>query len=215
MSAFPNTSKGVKKIRTSEILGLIATIVMAIGSILLLTAGIAGTQGEMTEELTVGVTATAGIGVVIFAIGAVIALIGLFVEISGLRIAGGDHQYFKYGLYVVIAQIVLTGIAAIPAFSGAKTWVSLFADVADIIVMLLVVEGCMALCKKVGDEELAARGKKVENTVLTMSILSTLCDVFSGVNIATTIMAIAHVVLVVVVFFMYMGYLKAIGKKFA
>ena len=107
---FPNAYNGVKKIFSAEILHLVAVILMAVGLVTAVIAGVVGTAVGDAAELTEGefvVTVGGIIGAVsILAVGGILALIAFILQIVGVGQAMKDESYFKTAFIFIFVSVI-------------------------------------------------------------------------------------------------------------
>ena len=221
MKSFPKTAIGMRKLFVAEIIEIIGTILATIGGLIAIGAGTVATAAanevvEISDAAGAAVVAGGGIGVILAFIGGILALIALIFQIVGLANAAADHTCFKVALIVVVAQIVLTALGSfVPALSGVSNVISICSNVINFIVTILVLTGCMNVCTLAGKGLLAARGKKLMTYIIVANLLSILCSILSGLEVAVIVTGVIYLILTIAIFFMYMSYLKAVSRQLA
>ena len=158
---FPNALKGLKKIYTSEILTLLAGVLT--GVLTYLGDGI----GANTEASKMAILAALLIG---FGILTIIAYILNFV---GTVQAGKDESSFKSALLWILIGIILA-VAATVLGEGHSLYRYLRngTRLADILMTIYIIQGVICLANRVGNEEQAQRGKRVQNMIVIIYALS-------------------------------------------
>lgn len=203
---------GLKKIRTAQILHVIAVILAAVGGIALLSGTvIAGGSAMENETLALGV---AGVGGLMSFAGLIIALVSFVMEIVGMLKASPAHPGYKTALYMVLVNIAL-GVVAIfvtgnAIFSGILQALS---PIAVFLSVYFVLSATIALLHEKGDQACAAKGTTVRTMYLVCTAVSVVGELvlavptLSGIGgVATTATMISSVVQVVALF-MYIGFL--------
>ena len=143
---FPNAFKGVSKIFIAQLLVLVADVVAIVVS------GLYAAQNNSVNALI------AGLGVAV----GVITIIAFILNLLGLIDAKKDEGRFGTALFIVIAAIVLSCISV--AFAENETVTNVFkqlTNICEVLVTFYVISGIIALAKKLNDEEMAAKGKRI------------------------------------------------------
>lgn len=206
---------GLKKIRTAQILHVIAVILAAVGGIALLSGTvIAGGSAMENETLALGALGVAGVGGLMSFAGLIIALVSFVMEIVGMLKASPAHPGYKTALYMVLVNIAL-GVVAIfvtgnAIFSGILQALS---PIAVFLSVYFVLSATIALLHEKGDQACAAKGTTVRTMYLVCTAVSVVGELvlavptLSGIGgVATTATMISSVVQVVALF-MYIGFL--------
>ena len=140
---FPNAYNGVKKIFSAEILHLVAVILMAVGLVTAVIAGVVGTAVGDAAELTEGefvVTVGGIIGAVsILAVGGILALIAFILQIVGVGQAMKDESYFKTAFIFIFVGIACTVLSCIPDTVLTDFFISLFRTLGQISQLLVTI----------------------------------------------------------------------------
>ena len=210
---YQNAFNGLKRIYNSEILSLIAAALGAVAS----SFGGQAYQEISGEGLTPGTVA--GIMIPLMAAG-IIAIVAAVMELLGLKDAAEDDEYFKTGYtYALIGLVVSIAVSVLQymKIGGGllDDFGKLVSSFVQIAVTFYVISGIKNLAEKLGDAEMAGRGKKVFNiyavTVILASVVTLLTTVLSG-NLQTVIAGILGVVtlvLTVVGYVLYLRYLRS------
>lgn len=170
---YPNAYEGIKRIYRAEILEIVALVLTVAASVLptFLTEG--------SSEANVGIVTAAG-GFLIAMM--VVSVIAFFLNISGISRASADEPEFKKAMIYTIGGIAAGLLANV--FEEGSIGVRLLEVVqstARMFTMLAVINGIMALAKKLMNREEAARGKRAENLlflVVGLSLILQLISVF-------------------------------------
>ena len=213
---FPNAFKGVKKIFTSELLGLIGGICAFITAILALVAVVSiGTESE-------GGFIAGGVGGAVFGVAAaVLVLIGYILKLVGMKQAGHDEDRFRQAFWIAICALVLNVVSSIFRSMNvgggiADNIVDLFVKVASIFITVFIISGIQNLADKLGKPEIGDSGHKLLTVIVIVYILSmivTLIPIFFGSNPATsTISGILGIVAVLLDIIAYIIFLVYLGK---
>lgn len=205
-------AKGLKLIRTAQILSIIATVAAIVGTIAALSgAMVAGGSAMEDEALAMGAIGVAGIGGLMAIAGLVIALVSFVMQLVGLSKAGPAHAGYKNAMLMVAINIAL-GVVAF--FVMGNQILSVVFQVASPIAVFLsvyfVLSATIVLLREKGDEANAAKGSTVRIMYLActaVGVLNTLigaCPVLTGVaSIATMISSVVQIVAM----FLYIGFL--------
>lgn len=148
---YPNASKGLQKIMTSEIIALAAAIIALIMSVFSLPS-------VDVEELTNYSFKTIDIIMMVAVI--VLYITAYITAILGIKIASKDEPAFKVSLYAIIASIILIILSGI--FYGNETAefaISVAGDVAEFFLVHYIIHGIMHLSEHIGRPEISQKGK--------------------------------------------------------
>ena len=214
---FPNAAKGVSKIFTAEILGLISFVLLGIGSIAVIGSAVG--SGDKVSNVAVGSMAVGGI---LVTIGAIIMIVGAIINIVGLVQAGKDEKFFKYALYAMIIYIILSLIVNIAlSASGYKDYVSNGGTLINLIVNVLVIQGIINLANAKQDAKVASKGLLIFKLIIAVTVLEIIASIIGAATQSTAaavvvlVLAIAALVLGIVRYFMYLSMLSNAKKMLA
>lgn len=213
---FPNGFHGIKKIFTSEILDLIASVCMIIcGALMIVFLASAETDAS-------GGAIAGGLGAVAFLLAAlVLSIIAYIFKLIGIKRAGRDDERFNTAFIFAIFALVLTVVSsAVTSISGTTTiWDDLIKTIAtlfELLVTLYIVNGIQSLGEKLGHEELVAKGRTYFMLFLILYILRMIAcviPVFFGANETTaSISGIMMLVAAILSLICYILYLILLGK---
>ena len=215
---FPNAFNGVKKLFTSEILKLIAAVCAIVAAV----AGIIALAGVEADAVAAGVGG--GIAATVFGVGAaVLLLIAYILKLIGLKKAGNDEPKFQQAFLLAIFALILSVVASILSSLNVGNGVvddivSIFAAIADILIVVFVIQGIQNLAEKLNQNGMAETGRKLLIIILVfyiLGIVATLVVIIFGSNVATGVIAgilavVAQVLKMVgyIVFLVYLGKAK-------
>lgn len=224
---FPSAYDGVKKLFTSQILSLIATVcslIAGIAGLVAVSASLAATYGEELGEAELGSMGGAfvggGIVTILFGVAAAVLLVIAYIlKLVGLKRAGNDEPRFQQAFLLAIFSLILNVAAVILRSFGASNGVvddivQLFGIVADIIITIMVIGGIQNLATRMGNQSIVDLGSKLLIIIIIVYVLSfiaTLIPVFFGVNpgsaISTGIISVIGLILNIVAFIVFLVYL--------
>ncbi len=215
---FSNAAKGVSKIFTAEILGLIAFVLMGIGSIAVI--GAAASSGDKVSDVAAGSIVGGGI---LATIGAIIMIIGAIINIVGLVQAGKDEPFFKYALYAMIIYFIVSLIIsiALSASGSAKDYASNGGTLLNLIVNVLVIQGIINLANAKQNAKVASKGLLIFKLIIAVTILEIIASIIgvatqsTAAAVVVLVLAIAALVLGIVIYFMYLSMLSNAKKRLA
>ena len=216
---FPNAAKGVSKIFTAEILGLIATILIGIGTV---TAAVAyvGSKEKVISDAAVGGTAVGGGA--ILTIGAIIAFVGAIIGIVGMVQAGKDEKFFKYALYAMIIYIVVYAIMSFAlTTSGYKDYVGSGTTLINLIVTVLIIQGVINIANQKQNEKIAAKGALIFKLIICVTVLEIIVGIIAAATknqvaaVIAVVLAIVALVLSLVRYILYLSLLSNAKKMLA
>lgn len=215
MAKFPNARNGVDKVFKSAILEIIAAV--AAGIVLALSRFVDRTN----IYSDVGIAITMGI-LSVFCVAA--AIVAFIVQLIGLNQAGKDNDSFKgafiFTIVALIAIFVGSILSAIPNLLVAnmsESVVTIFSDVLEIVIMILVLNGTTTLFRAQGKEELATRGNTIcwlAIAAFALSILFKNLVFVSNFSTISVIFVIVGFVLEIVSYIMYLVQLNKARKSF-
>ena len=205
---FTNAYEGVKKIYKAEILALIASVLLLIGSIISATGIRAGEATSSGEGLLIG-------GGLLVIVAAVLMIIAEIMNIIGVNRASKDESAFKNALIAL-----LFGIAAnilVSAFSNNPTVSSIgktLANVTEILASYYICTGIINLADRLGDKDVSARGQKIRSVLMgiwvasaVLNVLSTLFGTDETMQTVIGVTAIIGGIISIVAYFLYIGLL--------
>ena len=205
---FPNAYEGVKKIYKAEIIALIASVLLLIGSIIGATGIQAGENTASGEGLLVW-------GGLLVIAAAVLMIIAAIMNIIGVNRASKDESAFKNALIAL-----LFGIAAnilVSAFSNNPTISSIgktLVNVTEILASYYICTGVINLADRLSDSDVSARGKKVRSILMgiwvasaVLNVLTTLFGTNETMQTVIGIIAIVGSIISIVAYFLYIGLL--------
>ena len=210
---FTNAYEGVKKIHKAEILSLIATVLLLIGSVISLTGIEAGENTSSGEGLLIS-------GGLIVIIAAFLLIIAAIMNIVGVNRASKDESAFRNALIAL-----LFGIAAnilVSAFSNNPTINSIgkaAANVTEILASYYICTGVINLADRLGNSDVSARGQKVRSILMgiwvasaVLNILATLFGTNETMKNAIGIVAIVGGIISIIAYFLYISLLGRAKK---
>ena len=205
---YTNAYEGIKKIHKAEILALIATILLLIGSIISATGIQVGETTSSGEGLLVG-------GGLLVIAAAVLMIIAAIMNIIGVNRASKDESAFKNALIAL-----LFGIAAnilVSAFSNNPTISSIgktLVNVTEILASYYICTGIINLADRLGNSDVSTRGQKVRTILMgiwvasaVLNVLSTLFGSNETMQAFIGIIAIVGGIISIVAYFLYIGLL--------
>lgn len=211
---FPNAYKGIKKLHTAQVLGLISAILgVVIAIFVVLSVAAISTQNE---------SAAVVFGLLILVVGiaaGVLAIIAYILQIVGLKNASHDDNSFYTAFVFAIIGLVLTVLATI--FSSLNVAngfgddiASLFTKFSTIIITAFVIIGVSNLAGKLEQSAMAKRAKSVgtlQIVILALSIVASIIALFTG-NAATIISGVLGLIAALLTVVFAIVYLVFLGK---
>lgn len=160
---FPNAAKGIKKLFTAEVLYLISVILIGIGTIFALVS-------QSKEGFSAVILSSV-------AVGGIIAIVALVLQIVGVIQASKDEASFKGVIYVTLFSIAVSVVvsllsalfrdnAILPSISN------LVSSIVSVISTVLIILGICNLMNQIGKQDLVVKGGKVLRIVVWLAILS-------------------------------------------
>ena len=213
---FSNAYEGVKKIHKAEILALIASILILIGSILGATGLQAGEDTASGNGLLVG-------GGLIVIVAALLMIVASIMNIIGVNRASKDEPAFKNALIALLVGIVANIVVS--AFSGNPTVSSIgktINNLTEVLASYFICTGVISLADRLGNSAVSASGKKVRSILMGIwvasAVLNALAILFGTNETMQTILGITAIVsgiISIVAYFLYIGLLGKAKKMLA
>lgn len=160
---FPNAAKGIKKLFTAEVLYLISVILIGLGTIFALVS-------QSKEGFSAVILSSV-------AVGGVIAIVALVLQIVGVIQASKDEASFKGVIYVTLFGIAVSVVASLlsalfrdNAFLPSIS--NLVSSIVSVISTVLIILGICNLMNQIGKQDLVVKGGKVLRIIVWLAILS-------------------------------------------
>lgn len=210
--SYPNAHEGVKKIFTGEILGLVGSLVILIGTAL----GVVGLISAAGTDNVAGAVAS-GLGIwAVLLIGSVVTVVGAIMTLLGLNTASRDQKYFKYAFYAILVYIVLSIVAG--SFSANATLQSLLtalSNAASLASTLFVIQAVIEIANQFNQVEIANKGRTQMMMILAIQILSIVANVavsFMGGQTGSVIAGVLAIIAIILCIAQYVLYLMLLSK---
>lgn len=160
---FPNAAKGIKKLFTAEVLYLISVILIGIGTIFALVS-------QSKEGFSAVILSSV-------AVGGVIAIVALVMQIVGVIQASKDEASFKGVIYVTLFGIAVSVVASLLSALFRDNAIlpsisNLVSSIVSVISTVLIILGICNLMNQIGKQDLVVKGGKVLRIVVWLAILS-------------------------------------------
>lgn len=204
---FPNAFAGVKKIRTAEILSLIAAIALVVVAIL----SIIGISSAAADSVGGALASLAGVGVL--SIGAaVLGIIAFIMNLVGISAASKDEPQFKNAMIAVIVSIVASVVAQLVGTGILKSIVTLVSEIGELCATIFIIQGITSLAAQMDDEAVKARAATILKMIVCVYVLILIADIIVLIIPAGTLVAgivgLIAAVLSMIQYFFYLGLLK-------
>ena len=221
---YPNAAKGVKRIFTAEILGLISEILLVVGFILMIPAVLVDKNGaEGMEGAAIGATVAMGVFVLI---AGVLFIIAFIMNIVGINNASKDEENFKSALlFLVLGLVAKAASITIGRFvkdaAVATGMLDTAANLLNIFVTIFVISGIVKLADRLNRGDISAKGTNVLKILIAVNVLSLIASFIASVmggpvaSNVTLALAIVSAVLSVVQYIMYLSLLSKAKKMLA
>lgn len=211
---------GVKKIFASEILQLLAAIIMSAATLIGLSS--AGSLSSILNSNDASSVLQVGLGTIIsLACSAILSLIAIILMLVGLGQAGHDASAFKTGFAFALIQLLLQiASAVLPAlnFGGANlpNILQTVNNVLNLIIVLLIIGGIRTLAERLGNYPMQKLGGTTD-VILVISIImsvaaSTITLVMQANTVTTSISGILSIVSAILMAVFYIVFLVYLGK---
>lgn len=213
---FENAYEGVKKIYKAEILALIATVLLLVGSVISLTGVRAGEGTQTGDSLLIS-------GGLLVIVAAILLIIAAIMNIIGVNRASKDEAAFKNALIALLFGIAANILVSVFSNNSAINSIGkAAANVTEILASYYICTGVINLADRLGNSEVSARGQKVRSILMgiwvaaaVLNILSTLFGTNETMQNVIGIIAIVVSVISIVAYFLYIGLLGRAKKMLA
>lgn len=220
---YPNAAKGVKRIFTAEILGLISSILLVVGFILMIPAVLVANGAEGMEGAAIGATVAMGVFVLI---AGVLSIIAFIMNIVGINNASKDEENFKSALlFLILGLVAKAASITIGRFvkdaAVATGMLDTAANLLNIFVTIFVISGIVKLADRLNRGDISAKGTNVLKILIAVNVLSLIASFIASVmggpvaSSVTLALAIVSAVLSVVQYIMYLSLLSKAKKMLA
>ena len=214
---YPNAAKGVKRIFTAEILGLISTILLIIGFVLLIPALVAKNGAEGMEGAAIGATVAMGVFVLI---AGVLSIIAFIMNIIGISNASKDEENFKSALlFLILGLVAKAASITIGRFVNDAAVATGMLDSAssllNIFVTIFVISGIVKLADRLNRGDISAKGTNVLKILIAVNVLSLIASFVASVMggpVASGVSLVLAIVSAVLSLVQYIMYLSLLGK---
>lgn len=208
---YPNAFAGVKKLYTSEILGIIALIFALITVFAaFFTAGVIEAGVEEAVNASLGVTGVFTI------LAAIMALVCFILNLVGLSQAGKDDPTFKYALYATLLGIVASVAAGFLPEGFGKDLLTTINELVLLLVPLLTITGIMSLAKQSMNDDMEKRGKSLINLITASIIVAGVANIiYHFFANGAVVLGIIAIVIDLAASLIYLGYLNRARKMLA
>jgi hypothetical protein len=204
---FTNACEGVRKIHKAEILALIATILLLVGSIISLTGIQAGKNTSSGEGLLIS-------GGLLVIVAAILMIVAEIMNIIGVSRASRDEPAFKNALVALLfgiaANILVSAFNDPTVNSISKAAV----NITEILASYYICTGIINLADRLGNSDVSARGQKVRSILMViwvasavLNILGTLFGTNGTMQNVLGIIAIVCSIISIIAYFLYIGLL--------
>lgn len=215
-NSYQNASLGMNFLFSSEILQIISPILLFITAVL----AIAGGAGKVIVSAEAAAYTGLLIAALVFGLlWTIISLVSLILKIVGLSKAGKDHAYFRYAFGLVFVGMMLTIGTAVFALSPVVSGIlGTAAECVDVVIMILVVYGCIALLNLKGNLEMVVSGYSVVNLMILVNMISVVSRILPVFLVSDTLDLVFYgfyVLLSIVCGVMFIIFLKRASKALA
>lgn len=216
---FPNAAKGMKKIYTSEILKLIATIFLIAAVIMIVIAVAGGRVGDsIGSALAGGGLIGAGVCVLVWI---VLVIVGSILKLVGIINASRDEESFKSALIfwiISVAAMIVSSILIANNANMAGNLLNTFAELVEVFITIFVIAGGVKLADRLNRGDISTKGSNVLKLIILVNVLSLIAQLVSTFMGGIVVSAVAGVIflaallLEVIQYFMYLSFLSKAKK---
>lgn len=216
---FPNAAKGMKKIYTSEMLKLIATIFLIAAVIMIVIAVAGGQVGDsIGSALAGGGLIGAGVCVLVWI---VLVIVGSILKLVGIINASRDEESFKSALIfwiISVAAMIVSSILIANNANMAGNLLNTFAELVEVFITIFVIAGGVKLADRLNRGDISTKGSNVLKLIILVNVLSLIAQLVSTFMGGIVVSAVAGVIflaallLEVIQYFMYLSFLSKAKK---
>ena len=210
MTVAPKLQKGLKRLFSSSVLQIIASILAIVGLIAMISglAVAAGGALSSADGYTKGGLLAAGGGLIFEAVAGILVVIAFFLSLVGIINVSKENDKFKIALYAVLAGIVLSIVSVF--FTGnptVSTILSLLVNISSIVMFLFTCGGIKELGDKLGRDDFPNRYNNIVIFYCLAAGLIFVGQLLGTQSIGYTINLVGQVCSIIS-YFMYLGYLR-------
>lgn len=211
MTVAPKLQKGLKRLFSSSILRIIASVLLVI-SLIVMIGGLAVAGGgalASTDEYVTGGLIAAGSGAILTLVAGILVVIAFILSLVGIINVSKENGKFKIALYAVLAGIVLSIVNGFFANSATivPTILTLLVNICDIVMFLFTCKGIQEVGEKLGRDDIAGKYNSIVIFYCLAAVLRCIGGALGLEAIGYTFNLIG-VVCSIIAYFMYMGYLR-------
>ena len=210
---FFNAFKGVKKIRTAQVLALLSSLAV------IAVVGYAIYKGETPEALS---ESTMGVFGIVMLVAGIFSILALLLTFIGLIQAKRDEGSFGGALALTLIALVISVVDSFyrqENYAEISPYVSVGISVLTLLATILTVKGCMDLAKLMDRQDVVRKGGRVIAFILIAGLVSAGCELATSVfNVQGTLKdvveyaQIAAPILSVLYTLVYIGFLGKTKK---
>ncbi len=219
---FPNAAKGVKRIFTAEILGLIAGIAMVIAYIFGIVA-VAAAFNANDQSAAMGSFASFGVMGILLIVALVLMIISFIMNIVGITNASKDEKSFSTALLFLVIGLAASVIGSFlqnvnPTIYGLCTSLS---QLMNLFVNIFVISGIIRLADQLNRGDISQKGANIFKLLIAiyiiMLIVSLIATFMGGLtaSIVAGVLMLVSAILSVVKYFLYLSFLSKAKKMLA
>ncbi|MEG1682793.1 MAG: hypothetical protein RR295_03105 [Oscillospiraceae bacterium] len=208
-----NPAKGLRMLRTANILSIIAIIIAIVGGVIMLmgAAGGASLAAESGGDIPAGAVGTAGIGALIGLVGLILVLVSSIMQIVGLAKTANAHSGYKTAMMLVLAGFLVSACGGfLPLPEMLSSILNIVSPVINFFVIYFVITATAALLIEKSNQSLADGGIKVRTTYLVCTailVAAELAALLPALATAFSMITLVASLVQLVALFRYIGFL--------
>lgn len=215
-----NPIVGLRLLRKSNILAVVAVTLAIVGSItMVITGGVGlGMAMEGGTSLVGGMMIAAAIGGLVAFLSAIAILVASIMEIVALVKISSAHAWYKTALIWLVVSFIFSSVVSLLPLSGvAISVLNAGAPILGMLKVYFVIGATLALLGDGGDAVAIAKGSSVRNIYIVCTLIMVVADLAA---LVPALAALADVVTVVtsavqlVALFKFIGFLGSAVKAF-
>lgn len=204
---YPDAHNGIKKVYTAEIMTLLSTVLLLVGSIVAVFGLSGSNAGQISEDIAAGSVLGGG---ALLLIAGVLSLIALILNLIGLHSAAKDEKNLKTAFAMALAALIAALVSGCIGVSGgqslAGSLINELSSIFSLFVVFYVIRGVSNLAVSLNNTQLQARGKTVTTLILVCLAASLVFSIFRTISGSATMTAVTGVCAVLAALTAIIGY---------
>ena len=206
---FPNLRRGINRIIVGEVMGVVSTILFGFSSFMLSL-----TSAALNYYNIKLIVILSSVSLVVTVTANLLNIISSIVLFTGLITARQDETKFKEAIIIIVVSLVML-VLQLFINSDIKSILVIINGLADMWVMVVVIQGFVNILDKLKDYTLAEYGIRLIKRTILLSVVTILSNItldFFMINISFAIMGMIFTLVSaaaqIVNYIFYVGFLR-------